>query len=177
MLAIPLSVAVQGPVDAVRAFLARIQTGLQRQLLVTTLSVAALEESAGDGARPASEAGDVRATAGALAWVLPVEADAAGGAGDVPAGTGPAAGGGLPQPSGAGAFAAPASTGSSAGGSAPATATAPVPTAPVPAAAPVPAPETPAVTDPAAAAAAGATVVDPSTGGTAPAATLGASGG
>jgi Tfp pilus assembly protein PilO len=71
MVAIPLAVKVVGSVEPVRAFLTTLQTGLQRQLLVSTLGVLALEESQGDESRPASQVGDVEATIGAYAYVLP----------------------------------------------------------------------------------------------------------
>jgi hypothetical protein len=79
MIAIPLTTTVDGSVDAVRAFLGELQTGLQRQVLVTTLGVSALEPSTGEnGTRPAAT-GDIEAVVGAFAYVLPVTtADGAG---------------------------------------------------------------------------------------------------
>ncbi len=71
MVAIPLAVKVVGSVEPDRAFLTTLHTGLQRQLLVSTLGVLALEESQGDESRPASQVGDVEATIGAYAYVLP----------------------------------------------------------------------------------------------------------
>ncbi len=98
MIAIPLTTTVAGSVDAVRAFLGELQTGLQRQVLVTSLGVSALEPSTGeDGTRPAA-AGDVEAVVGAFAYVLPGADGAAAGAttGTEPAGALPVAPGKSP---------------------------------------------------------------------------------
>ncbi|GAA2723700.1 hypothetical protein CAE01nite_11320 [Cellulomonas aerilata] len=71
MVAIPLSIDVVGSVEPARAFLAAVQTALDRQLLVTTLAVKALEESDPTDRMPATAVGDVEVTVGALAYVLP----------------------------------------------------------------------------------------------------------
>jgi hypothetical protein len=73
MVAIPLTVSVVGSVEPVREFLTQVQTGLQRQLLVTTLAVQALEESDGGNRLPAAALGDVEVTIGAYAYVVPTE--------------------------------------------------------------------------------------------------------
>ena len=70
MVAIPLNVRVIGGVDAVRGFMSELQTGLARHVLITTLNVAALDDSEGDETRPSTVRGDIIATIGALTYVL-----------------------------------------------------------------------------------------------------------
>lgn len=71
LLAIPITTTVAGSVEQVRTFIAALQTGLERRVLVTTLNVRALEESTGEGSTRAAAAGDVEAVVGAYAYVLP----------------------------------------------------------------------------------------------------------
>ncbi|WP_129338931.1 hypothetical protein [Cellulomonas endophytica] len=69
--AVPVTTTVEGSVDGVRAFVRALQTGLERQLLVTSLGVSALEPSGGEDGAPAAAAGDIRAVVGTWAFVLP----------------------------------------------------------------------------------------------------------
>jgi hypothetical protein len=73
MIAVPLTITVAGSVEPARAFLTQLQTGLQRQLLVTTLSVQALEEAQEGTRLPATALGDVEVTIGAYAYVVPTD--------------------------------------------------------------------------------------------------------
>jgi|SRR5665647_123465 len=67
---IPLTLDVLGQADAVRAFVAALQTGLDRLLLVDSLTATAQSAVEADGGRPATAIGDIELTLTAYAYVL-----------------------------------------------------------------------------------------------------------
>ncbi len=76
--AVPLAIVVAGSVDAVRAFLTDLQTGIDRQVLVRTVAATALEPGTGTGSQPPAVAGDVSVTVTGYAFVLPEQTAASG---------------------------------------------------------------------------------------------------
>lgn len=71
MEAIPLNLTVVGTFQGARAFLADLQTGTQRLLLVESVSGSSLTDGEAGGGRPATTIGDLELTISAFLFSLP----------------------------------------------------------------------------------------------------------
>ncbi len=71
---IPLTLSVVGTFDNVRAFLATLQTGTQRLLVVESVSGASQPDAAAGGGRPATTLGDLEIMVSGALFVLPDDA-------------------------------------------------------------------------------------------------------
>ncbi len=67
---IPLAIDVIGSYEATTAFLAQIQTGVERYIRVAQISSTALEARAAEGGRPETVQGDVELVASGFAYVV-----------------------------------------------------------------------------------------------------------
>ncbi len=71
LVAVPISITAMGAYDNVIAFLADLQGGTDRLLLVTTVSGSRLDDAVAAGGRPGSTLGDLEVDIAAMLYVLP----------------------------------------------------------------------------------------------------------